>query len=111
MTDPVHSTRFVGSQPATETRGDDVTGVIRTCIGCRLRTPRSNLLRVVAREGQVIADPRAIHPGRGAWLHVACLEEAERRKAFARALRAPGLLDLEPIRSWCAQSDTAPAQG
>ena len=34
-------------------------------------------------------------PGRGAWLHrdPECVELAERRRAFARALRVPGPVD------------------
>jgi predicted RNA-binding protein YlxR (DUF448 family) len=84
---------------------------MRTCIGCRERSPRSDLLRVVVMDSQVVPDPKAVLPGRGAWLHHACLEEAERRKAFARALRVPGPLGLELIRSWCSHLGTTSAPG
>ncbi|WP_123944829.1 MULTISPECIES: YlxR family protein [unclassified Frondihabitans] len=67
---------------------------VRTCIGTRTRAPRSSLLRVVARDGRVIADASATEPGRGAWLMptMQAYETAVRRKAFRRALR----LDAEP---------------
>lgn len=68
--------------------------VIRTCVGCGLRTAKSDLLRVVAVDGEVVADPAARRPGRGAYLHPSrdCLERARRRRAIPRALRATGPL-------------------
>ena len=41
---------------------------------------------------RVVPDPRRAHAGRGAWLHPdpACVELAQRRRAFGRALRLPG---------------------
>ncbi len=62
----------------------------RTCLGCRSRDDRSTLLRVVAREGQVVPDSSASLPGRGAWVHptVSCVEAAVKRRAFGRALRS-----------------------
>jgi predicted RNA-binding protein YlxR (DUF448 family) len=68
--------------------------VIRTCIGCGVRTAKSDLLRVVAVDGEVVADPAARRPGRGAYLHpsVDCLERARRRRAIPRALRVTGPL-------------------
>jgi predicted RNA-binding protein YlxR (DUF448 family) len=62
----------------------------RTCVGCRRRAPKPQLLRLVAGdEGIVRADPGAVLPGRGAYVHrdPACLEDALRRGAIARALR------------------------
>jgi uncharacterized protein len=40
-------------------------------------------------------------PGRGAHLHrdLACLELAERRRAFPRALRVPGPVDATAVRA------------
>lgn len=61
---------------------------IRTCIGCRLRAPKGDLVRIVrSREGRVTADPAQTAPGRGAYVHLddGCVEAAGRR--FARALR------------------------
>jgi uncharacterized protein len=63
----------------------------RTCIGCRKKAPRSELLRLVA-EGSgstaVLVDERRRMAGRGAWLHPseACLALAVKRRAFGRAL-------------------------
>ncbi len=68
--------------------------VIRTCVGCGVRAVKSDLLRVVAVGDEIVADPAARMPGRGAYLHPSpdCLERARRRRAFPRALRAPGPL-------------------
>jgi predicted RNA-binding protein YlxR (DUF448 family) len=78
-----------------------VTGPVRTCVGCRTRAPAPELLRVVARDGAVVPDKGRREPGRGAHLHptVACLELAERRRAFPRALRVGGALDLSLLRA------------
>ena len=74
---------------------------IRTCVGCRSKVPAGELLRVVAREGVVVPDTGRIQPGRGAHLHPTadCLELAERRRAFPRALRVSGQLDLSALRA------------
>jgi uncharacterized protein len=68
---------------------------VRTCVGCRERAARAALIRVVARDGALVVDPRGREPGRGAHLHPtpACLELARRRRAFGRALRLAGPLD------------------
>jgi uncharacterized protein len=70
-------------------------------VGCRTRAPADDLLRVVAVEGALVPDPRRRLPGRGAWLHPVpeCLTRAERRSAFPRALRVPGPLDVDRVRS------------
>ncbi|HEY8700264.1 MAG TPA: YlxR family protein [Arthrobacter sp.] len=63
----------------------------RTCIGCRKKGPRSELLRLVT-EGSgstaVVVDERRRMAGRGAWLHPSesCLALAVKRRAFGRAL-------------------------
>jgi uncharacterized protein len=64
-------------------------------VGCRKRAAKGELLRVTAGtvDGHpaVLPDPTGTAPGRGAHLHPTseCYELAVRRKAFARALRAP----------------------
>ena len=74
-------------------------------MGCRRRAPAAELLRVVARDGAVVPDPAHRLPGRGAHLHpvVACLDLAERRKAFPRALRVPLPLTTDLVRLTVAQ--------
>ena len=74
---------------------------VRTCVGCRQRAAAGELLRVVARDGAVVPDPRHREPGRGAHLHpvAACLDLAEKRRAFPRALRVPAPLDSTAVRA------------
>jgi uncharacterized protein len=75
--------------------------VIRTCVGCGTRAAKSDLLRVVAVDGEIVADPAARRPGRGAYLHPSldCVERARRRRAIPRALRVTGpLADGELVR-------------
>src|ERR671915_2177596 len=67
---------------------------VRTCVGCRQRASKRELLRVTAGSDAhghpaVVPDPDGTAPGRGAHLHptAECYELAVRRKAFARALR------------------------
>jgi uncharacterized protein len=72
---------------------------IRTCVGCKVRAAKSSLLRLVAAGDAIVPDPQARQPGRGAYVHpsLACLELAQRRKAFPRALRVSGALDTTPV--------------
>lgn len=72
---------------------------VRTCVGCRARAPRSTLLRVVEQAGALVADEKAVLPGRGAWVHATdeCLGTAIRRRAFERALRVSGPLDTQTL--------------
>ena len=74
---------------------------MRTCVGCRRRTAKAELVRVVATDSGaglvLVPDPRGRAPGRGAHVHPTrdCLELALRRRAFSRALRAPAGLGLD----------------
>ncbi len=74
---------------------------VRTCVGCRQRADAAELLRVVAGAGAVLPDPSRRLPGRGAHVHpvAACLDLAEKRRAFPRALRVPGPLDTSAVRA------------
>ncbi|MBZ9598428.1 MULTISPECIES: YlxR family protein [Streptomyces] len=73
----------------------------RTCVGCRERAAKSDLLRIVAIEDECVPDPRGTLPGRGAYVHpaVVCLDQAVRRRAFPRALRSAGALDTTDLRN------------
>jgi predicted RNA-binding protein YlxR (DUF448 family) len=68
--------------------------VVRTCVGCREREAKSELLRIVAAGDEVVPDPLGRLPGRGAYLHpsLGCFERAQLRRAIPRALRVPGPL-------------------
>ncbi|GAA2137335.1 hypothetical protein GCM10009727_32590 [Actinomadura napierensis] len=72
----------------------------RTCVGCRVCTAKSDLLRLVVIEGEIVPDPRGRLPGRGAHLHPdpRCLDLAERRRAFPRAFRLTGPLGASALR-------------
>jgi predicted RNA-binding protein YlxR (DUF448 family) len=84
------------------------------CIGCRQRAAAAELLRVVAAPKtsdlvpaqagpvSVVPDPRRRAPGRGAWLHLdlRCVDLAQRRQAFARALKVPAAIDPALVRDY-----------
>ncbi|MCE5290329.1 MAG: YlxR family protein [Nocardiaceae bacterium] len=78
-------------------------GPIRTCVGCRTRVLAVDLLRFVARSSgdgiAVVPDPARRLPGRGGWIHrsTECLQNAERRRAFGRALKVSGRFDLAEL--------------
>ena len=88
---------------------------VRTCVGCRQRATATALVRVVVGEGDrgpaALPDPARTAPGRGAHLHPsrACLDLAVRRKAFPRALRAQGGLDLGPLETYLKHLPEPPA--
>lgn len=93
---------------------------VRTCVGCRRRAPASQLLRVVVpAPGPLILtpDPARKLPGRGAHLHVQpdCLAQALRRRAFGRALRVEGAIEVGALTAYlekaCEEQDLASADG
>ncbi|MEO8423057.1 MAG: YlxR family protein [Actinomycetota bacterium] len=62
----------------------------RTCVGCRAKASKRDLVRVVrVREGEAVFDPSGSAPGRGAYVHpdIGCFEAAMVSRAFDRALR------------------------
>ena len=73
-------------------------------MGCRGKAAKATLLRVVAagdRSAPRLApDPAGRLPGRGACVHpdLRCVDLADKRRAFPRALRLSGPLDLGPVR-------------
>jgi uncharacterized protein len=80
---------------------------VRTCVGCGVRTAKADLLRLVAVGDEVVADPSARLPGRGAYLHPSgeCWQRASRRRAIPRALRLPGPLRYGELVSYLRQAD------
>ncbi|HVE25091.1 MAG TPA: YlxR family protein [Sporichthya sp.] len=99
---PGHSARL-----SVVSRSEPGSGVpTRTCVGCRERAPKAELLRVVVVEGECVPDPRGRLPGRGAHLHPRpeCLTLALRRRAFSRALRVSGPLGTESLQAFLGGS-------
>lgn len=80
---------------------DEVTGPIRTCVGCRRRDSDSRLLRIVHDPGTATLspDPRRRAAGRGAWVHrdERCITTALDRRAFIRSLRVAGAVSQDAI--------------
>jgi hypothetical protein len=76
---------------------------LRTCVGCRRRRPRPELVRLVAgASGAVILDVRVRAPGRGAYLcrdsGMDCLRVAQRRRGLSRSLRVgENVIDPETL--------------
>jgi len=66
-------------------------------------------LVVVTEDAAMVLRPdlRRSAPGRGANLHptTACLDLAERRRAFGRALRVEGAVDAGPVRQLVESPD------
>ncbi|WP_051136756.1 YlxR family protein [Luteimicrobium xylanilyticum] len=98
--------------PVSSSPSEPPGAPVRTCVGCRSRDLRSDLVRLVARTDDgpagaaqtavLVVDVRRSLPGRGAWLHprMRCLELAERRHAFPRALRLRSALDASGVRQF-----------
>jgi hypothetical protein len=60
---------------------------VRRCVGCGRRARQRELVRFVARDGQLVQDREA--PGRGVYTcrRLVCFERAASQRAFARSLR------------------------
>ena len=85
---------------------------VRTCIGCRERAAKHELLRVVVGTGSdgqpaAVPDPDGTAPGRGAHLHPTseCYDLAVRRRAFSRALRVGEGLAGTPVGDYLSRAD------
>ena len=78
---------------------------VRTCVGCRERATKSDLLRLVAvvdgSSWSVVPDLTGRMSGRGAHLHPSqtCLDQAVRRRALPRALRLEGAVDITAVQT------------
>jgi hypothetical protein len=73
---------------------------IRSCIACRKREGKNELLRVVRVGAHVVPDPENRKDGRGAWLHRQCFDIAVQRKSFERALKSDENLDLAELKAF-----------
>jgi len=80
---------------------------VRTCVGCRQRGNRSDLIRIANFQGNLSVDSEKRLHGRGSWLHPkgSCLQTAVGRKAFVRAFR--GKADLEQVTDLVKQIEQA----
>jgi uncharacterized protein len=68
----------------------------RTCLGCRQRRPKQELVRLARRaDGGVVVDARAVRPGRGAYVcrEPGCVERALKTGRLTHAFRQPCRLD------------------
>lgn len=76
---------------------------LRSCLGCRGRFERAEMIRVVCDpDGQVLVDRYLKAPGRGAHLchDRSCIEAAVKRRAFGRAFDRPvAQVEVEPLRA------------
>jgi hypothetical protein len=61
----------------------------RSCVGCRQKAPKHELVRLVRGHDGVALDAAGSAPGRGAYVHrdAACVRRALAKGALARALR------------------------
>ena len=66
---------------------------MRQCAGCGRRAAQRELVRFVARDGSLVVQPHG--EGRGVYTcrDRACFEQAAARRAFARVLRRPVMVD------------------
>lgn len=86
----------VGDDADDEADAVEETGPLRRCIVTGERLPRETMLRfVVGPDGRVVPDLAATLPGRGVWLTAsrAVVEQALKKRAFARAARRPVEVD------------------
>ena len=77
----------------------------RSCAGCGRRAPKAELVRFVARRGEL--SPGAKEPGRGVYTcrRLACFERAAARRAFNRTLRRNVRVDPELSRLYTSTAD------
>lgn len=72
---------------------------VRTCLGCRVPGPKSELVRLIWQGPtlEIVLDFAQNSPGRGAYLHPSykCVEKGSRR--VRGALRIPGTVDWRTV--------------
>ena len=76
---------------------------LRTCVACRKKASRDELLRfVLSDKGKPAFDKTKRRPGRGVWTHSAteCFEKAVERGQLTRGLRVPkGVQSTEVVNN------------
>ncbi len=60
----------------------------RTCVNCRLKAPKKELIRLVVKEGKIVLDEKGILPGRGAYLCSNCVLKKEDSKVLKKLKKA-----------------------
>jgi|GEM_PF-777704 len=66
---------------------------VRTCVGCRQRDLFKNLVRVVNDQGNLSVSESS--KGRGAWVHIGCMNRAIEQKGFRRSFGDAATAELE----------------
>lgn len=82
----------------------------RTCVNCRQRRPKQELVRLVrSSTGDLAVDLNKIVPGRGCYLcrQEACLREAIQKKTFSRIFHAPVHAEIDELMIEFAQCLTS----
>ena len=95
---------------AQKNRGQSRHIPLRTCVGCRSKRDKRDLVRVLrSPEGQLKVDVTGRGAGRGAYLcpNPQCWEQALRRRALNRALRI--ILTPEEVAQLQAYAQSLPA--
>ena len=77
---------------------------VRMCIGCRRKTEKTELIRIVLKEGKPVADSIGNQPGRAAYLcpDEKCLGKAIESGSLARTFKiksAEGIKGFDAITS------------
>lgn len=87
---PKHAKAARSGETSPSAEAAERVGPERTCVGCRQRAGRGEVVRLaVADDGRVALDPRARASGRGAWVHPrrACVAQMVKRHAAERSLK------------------------
>lgn len=69
--------------------------VLRSCIACRKKSSKTELIRTVLRNGELIFDVSQTEQGRGGWVHSECVEKAIERNAFKYAFRTDQVISTQ----------------
>ena len=82
----------------------DLNLPVRSCISCRKKGNPSAFIRLTLIDGKVVPDVKAGAPGRGAWLHMKCVEVAIHRGAFRFAFKQDVAPDISELQKFLESS-------